>query len=52
MRKPSPAPIVGDEYGAMLARWYADFSAEELAAIVPNLHNFDSRDLGFLMQLL
>ncbi len=37
-----------DQYGATLARWYADFSDAELATIFPNLSNFSTTTLDFM----
>ena len=38
-----------DQYGATLAQWYASFSPSELAEIFPNLGNFSSSNLEFML---
>jgi len=37
-----------DQYGAELARWFANFSVGELNEIFPNLANFDQTPLGLI----
>jgi uncharacterized protein (DUF1501 family) len=37
-----------DQYAATLARWYG-LSPAEITATFPNLANFTSQDLGFML---